>query len=227
LERQTQTTFTAAGRAFEQFVGGHKLFVALLAGLIDSGTYLAANHFPRTQPHVLALSALDGAIPFLPFTVWIYVSDWTLVFMGFFLLRGARTSTRFAVSFVSLVLFGALVHWALPAAFPRELFPIPPGTYPLNAMAVGALRSVDSPSSCMPSMHVATSWLVALAVFHERRRPGLAMMVWATAVSIATLTAKQHVIIDVVAGIAVAAVWYVLSYRWAPGREIPVGVRAS
>jgi membrane-associated phospholipid phosphatase len=205
-------TTRRAGRAAEEFAVEHRLIVAFVAMIVFLGTYFATNHYPRTQPRVLGLTTIERSIPFLPDTVWIYASDLGLVFVCFCLVRGAPAVSRFVVGFFSLVVIGGLVHWTLPVAFPRELFPLPVGTNPATAFAITVMRSVDSPSSCVPSMHVAIGWFASLAVFHGRRKAGTLMMIWAGLVTASTLTAKQHFVIDVAAGIMLACGAYVLLF---------------
>jgi len=67
-----------------------------------------------------------------------------------------------------------------------------------------------------PSSHVAFAWLMFLAAGSTqwaRKEPWLigTSLLWAIGISLSTLTLKQHFIIDVVAGIAVAMVSFYLA----------------
>jgi membrane-associated phospholipid phosphatase len=94
----------------------------------------------------------------------------------------------------------------VPTTYPRELFPIPADAGPLSALLLTALRTFDTPSSCLPSLHVAISVVSALLVFRERPRLSLALLAWAAAIAVSTLTTKQHYAVDVVSGAALAVV---------------------
>ena len=102
-----------------------------------------------------------------------------------------------------MVIAGAL-HWAFPTRYPRELFPIPEGTDPLSAGMLQVVRFFDTPSSCLPSLHVAISFASALLVWRERKRIFWALLAWSLVIAASTLTTKQHYLIDVLSGALLA-----------------------
>lgn len=192
-----------------------------LATLAHAALYFSANHFPLSEPRLLERSALDLATPFLPWTVVVYLSAYALAFVGYLSLRKVENSTRFLQVFFTCVVVAGLVHWAVPTTYPRALFPVPAGTDALSAWLLTSLRAVDTPSSCLPSLHVAISVVSALVVFRERPRLSLALFAWATAIAVSTLTTKQHYAVDVGSGVllAVAATVVVDLARRLPARE--------
>jgi membrane-associated phospholipid phosphatase len=68
------------------------------------------------------------------------------------------------------------------------------------------LHDADPPYNCFPSIHVAHSFVSALACQRVHRRLGLVAVSCASLVAIATLLTKQHYIADVIAGIVLAVV---------------------
>jgi membrane-associated phospholipid phosphatase len=62
-------------------------------------------------------------------------------------------------------------------------------------------------------MHVASSYLAALSLSTRSRWLFGAWLVWATVIAISTVTAKQHYVVDVVAGLALAFVFWALFFR--------------
>ena len=177
--------------------------------------YLVPNHYVFQPPQLLPWTRIDGAVPFIPATFWVYFSDYFLVGSAFMLTRTGAEVKRFARAYFALLFTGALVHLVWPTTFPRDAFPLVGGGFTERAFTM--LRQIDLPTSCMPSMHVAGSYLAAFSLFRHRRRFLLVWSAWATAVAISTLTAKQHYAIDVVAGLAMAAIFWALFF-WVPAR---------
>lgn len=69
-----------------------------------------------------------------------------------------------------------------------------------------ALYSSDPPYNCFPSLHVAHSFVSALACYRVHRRLGIIAGISATFVALSTLLTKQHYVVDVIAGILLAFV---------------------
>jgi membrane-associated phospholipid phosphatase len=194
-----------------------KLFAGIGASLLNALIYHIANHCPLGVPRVLPWTPVDMAVPFIPETLWIYISDYVLVGSAFLLCRTEDDVRRFARAFVMMLFVGCAVHVLWPTVFPRERFPVhEPG---LTAAAFALLRTLDLPTSCLPSLHVAGSYLAALSLW---RRRGLAFTLWtawATAVTVSTLTTKQHYALDVLAGLCLAITLGLIFFR--QHREIP------
>jgi membrane-associated phospholipid phosphatase len=162
--------------------------------------YMVGNHLPLSSPRQLPMTALDEATPFLPFSVFVYVSDYALAFVAFMSLEKRESVRRFLWVFMSCVVVAGVIHWAFPTVYPRERFPIPDGADGLSRLALTVLRFFDSPNSCLPSLHVATATGSALLVYRENPRRALWFFGWALLVALSTLTAKQHYVVDVIGG---------------------------
>jgi membrane-associated phospholipid phosphatase len=83
------------------------------------------------------------------------------------------------------------------------------------------LYEADPPYNCFPSLHVAHSFVSALTCYRVHRGLGVAAGVCASLVGVSALYAKQHYILDVIAGIVLACVAYVVFLRSCPSDEIP------
>lgn len=80
------------------------------------------------------------------------------------------------------------------------------------------LWSADASVNVCPSIHCQSSACMALAFSQSRlakNRTGLKVLawVWAALICASTVFTKQHSIIDVVCGLAVAFVWVLVLYR--------------
>ena len=194
---------------------GQKLLIALGATAMNAVLYLVPNHLQLFPPRQLWWTPVDAAVPFLPGTVWIYFSDYVLVAAAFLLQETWPAVRRYVRTYFALLVVGAFIHLLWPTVFPREGFPLDGGS--TSARALATLRGVDAATSCMPSMHVAGSVLAALSLWRQRPWVFGTWLAWASAVSVSTLTAKQHYIVDVVAGIALAVVFWA-AFFWLPQR---------
>src|ERR1035438_4705254 len=54
----------------------HRLLAGLLLFAVAAVLYLTSNHFHIFRPQLLPLSRIDAAVPFVPQTVWLYVSEY-------------------------------------------------------------------------------------------------------------------------------------------------------
>ena len=80
------------------------------------------------------------------------------------------------------------------------------------------LWKADASVNVCPSIHCQSTACMAVAFSGSklaRQRPGLKVLawVWAALICMSTVFTKQHSIIDVVCGLAVAFVWVPVLYR--------------
>jgi membrane-associated phospholipid phosphatase len=186
----------------------NKLALATGATALHALLYGIPNRIHLAAPVELPMTWLDRAIPFLPLTLWLYLSDYLMVFAAFLLCRRPGSTARFIYAFFTVVAVATLVHWLWPTLYPRTLYPMPEEASPFMAWTMARFRELDSPASCLPSLHVATAFLSAFTVMGERDRRAPALILWATLIWVSTLTAKQHYMVDGLAGLLLAmAVW--------------------
>jgi membrane-associated phospholipid phosphatase len=195
---------------------GRKVAIALVATAINAVLYLVPNHYLFHPATRLPWTLVDDTVPFVPMTLWIYFSDYFLVASAFMLMVTWGEVKRFAQAYFALIITGAVVHTLWPTVFPREAFPIMGMGFTERAFTT--LRQIDLPTSCLPSMHVAGSYLAAFSLWKHRQRIFVTFTSWATAVAVSTLTAKQHYVIDVLAGLLMAAGFWALFF-WAPEQQ--------
>jgi hypothetical protein len=89
------------------------------------------------------------------------------------------------------------------------------------AWGLRLLYAADPPYNCFPSLHVAHSFVSALACYRVHRALGRGAVVGASLVAASTLFSKQHYVLDVVAGTLLAALAYTLFLRSFPRRQVP------
>jgi membrane-associated phospholipid phosphatase len=210
----------------------NKLVLAIAATLLHTLLYSIPNRIHLAAPVELPMTWLDRVTPFIPLTFWLYLSDYAMVFIAFLLCRRPGSAARFIYAFFTVVGVATLVHWVHPTVYPRALHPVPAEASPFMHWLVARFRELDSPASCLPSLHVATAYLSAFAVVGEGDRRGPALVTWATLVWGSTLTTKQHYLVDGAAGLllalAVSALYYYARPSESPTPRLPASAaRAS
>jgi membrane-associated phospholipid phosphatase len=149
-------------------------------------------------PAPLPTLPIDRMIPFLDWTIWVYLSQFVFLFLSYAGVRTANGITRMAYSLSLASLLAFAIFLIYPTSIMRDGFDA-------NGKAFQFLYAIDSSANCFPSLHVALAWLAALGVRDERRGLGTAFAMWAAAISLSTMTIKQHYFIDVIGGCLLAA----------------------
>jgi hypothetical protein len=129
----------------------NKLVFGLFIWTIATILYLASNHNHLTPPVLLDMSAIDSAIPFVPETYWVYVSEYILFGSVFVLCKNLVELNKYFYSFLALQIISNIIFFAWPTTYPRDLFPLPANLDPITTYMFGALRQTDSPANCCPS----------------------------------------------------------------------------
>lgn len=71
---------------------------------------------------------------------------------------------------------------------------------------------IDQPDGCFPSLHVAYSFVGALACYRMHRGVGIAASQWSVLIGLSTVYTKQHFVVDAIAGgfLGMTAYWLFL-----------------
>ncbi|MBI3019190.1 MAG: phosphatase PAP2 family protein [Deltaproteobacteria bacterium] len=184
-----------------------KMIFALLACFAVGYGY--TNHFPVFTPQTLPWTKIDDFFGFHPWTVWIYMSDYILIFLPAVLVTDIHVMKR--------LLKGYLVNFAIH--FPIFFFFPTTMLRPLlveNSFLTQVFRflwTVDTAANCFPSQHVSLCFMVAMGFWNYRRSWSWVMIIWSMLISLSTLTTKQHYFWDILGGLLVAFIVYMTVYR--------------
>jgi membrane-associated phospholipid phosphatase len=192
--------------------------------------YFHLLRHPRQEPFVMPLTALDAAVPFAPAALWIYLSLWFYVGIPPGLMLSLRELMRYGAWAGALCLAGLALFYLVPTA-------VPPPAVAIDVVqhrAFAVLQGVDAAGNACPSMHVASAVFTALWLWRLlgeiRAQHWLQVLnvVWVLLIVHSTVATRQHVVLDVVAGAALGAVFAALSLadrRRVQRRErLPMGV---
>jgi hypothetical protein len=176
---------------------------ALLAGYaVFAALYLGSAAFHLRAPVALAPSPLEPAIPFLAWTIWLYLSQFLLLPAAILLAKDDAARSQAFYSMVVATVAAAAVFLLWPTQLPRQEL----NGHGILAAAWSVLYFSDTPNNCIPSLHVALAAIAGAALWRARWRA--TALVWPAAIMVSTLTTKQHIVWDVVAGLVLApAAW--------------------
>lgn len=168
--------------------------------------------------HVPAI-ALDRAIPLWPAWSLVYGSLYfVLIVLPVLVVREEEHIRRTLSAYLTVWLVAYACFWVYPTAAPRGDDVAGHG---FASWALRALYGADPPYNCLPSIHVAHSFVSAFAIGRVHRGVGRAAVFAAILVALSTLFVKQHYVLDVVTGALLASIAYVIFLRSSHRENIP------
>lgn len=173
--------------------------------------YFVVLNNPLRSPTIMPLTIVDQWVSLSAGAFPIYVSLWVYVSLPPALLAGWRTLRIFGFWMAALCVTGLLFFWLYPTAIPDT------GVNWADYPEMAFLKGVDSTGNACPSLHVATAvfsslWLVRLLRVVEAPKWLLyASTLHCLAIAWSTLSTRQHVFLDVLAGGLLGLVFGTLS----------------
>jgi membrane-associated phospholipid phosphatase len=186
----------------------NKYFAGIFLSIIAAFLYLTSNHIHIITPQQLPMGWIDNIVPFLPYTIWIYLSEYVLFIVIYVGCRDLTTLNKYFYSFLFLQSLSVAVFWIWPTTYPRELFPLPTDLDPVSYFIFNSVRQTDSAANCCPSLHISCVYLSVFIFLEEQRKKFPFFFIWGTCIAVSTLTTKQHYWIDVIAGLIMAIFAY-------------------
>lgn len=173
--------------------------------------YVLPNFHPLFPPRHLPLLAIDRAVPFLPWTFIIYLSDYLLALTVILWIDSHdRFHSLARVAFTVLVLSGICFIF-FPTTYPRPVYPTDEPW--LVQFFMNLVGGADTPNNCFPSMHVALTGACTYGIRNCTNKVRFTYFVWSLLIFGSTLTTKQHYFVDILGGIVVAAVAILLEEK--------------
>ena len=191
--------------------------MVLLFALVPFYIFIPELVPPHTR-YIPAL-ALDRALPLWPAWALVYGALYLfLILLPLFVVRQDEQIRRTVYAYL-LVWITAYVFFAVyPTVAPRPPRVVGEG---FGMWGLRFLYSADPPYNCFPSLHVAHSFVSALTCYRVHRHLGVVATTCAAVVAVSTLFTKQHYILDVIAGVFLAFVAYVIFLRGYPRAQVP------
>lgn len=195
---------------FLKLIETKRTIIGFFVLVFCESSYAFSNYLTNSMnPHVLPLSFLDNLVPFVPHTVWIYLSEVLICIAAFYAARDRTNLARYLGSLMVASITAVTFFILFPTIFPRIDYPIPTNMDQMTLGLFNWVRKVDYPTNCLPSLHVCYSFLASFVFLQEQKAKFLFFFIWAILISLSTMTTKQHYFLDVITGFFIAF----LSYR--------------
>ncbi|MBE0622658.1 MAG: phosphatase PAP2 family protein [Burkholderiales bacterium] len=188
---------------------GTPLFIGLFFG-----AYLYLLKQPVYPTTVMPVTELDRLIGFQPLALPLYLSLWVYVSLSPALLVTRRELYGYGLAMAGTCLAALLVFYFWPTAVPAA--DIDWARYP----DVAFLKSMDASGNACPSLHVATAVFSGIWLHYLLRRFGAPLWLlsvnwmWCTGIVYSALATRQHVAVDVLAGLVLGVLAGGLSLRY-------------
>jgi membrane-associated phospholipid phosphatase len=144
--------------------------------------------------------AIDAYIPFVPVFVFGYVLYYAWIFLPVLLLRTRAHFYQAMIGFVLVQLPAVLIFLQYPSQMTRPVI----DDNDAASRLVRFLYRMDPGFNLLPSLHVGHSVLVALFFYTFRPRSFWWVAIGVVLIVLSTVLIKQHVVLDVLAGAALA-----------------------
>lgn len=187
----------------------YRLKVAFFYFFVFLIGYGFPNRFPLFAPHHVPTTLFDDWAGFRPWTIWIYISDYLLIFTPLLFVNELSELKRFS----RCVLANFVIHFPFFLFFPTTVPHVQVAGDSFSEKFVLLHHKIDEPLNCFPSQHVSLSYLMAILFWKTNRKVSILFFIWATLISISTMTTKQHYFWDVIGGIGVTMLSYIIGHR--------------
>ena len=176
--------------------------------------YFWVLHHPRFPVTTMPLTAVDRLIRFRPEALPLYLSLWFYVSLVPALLINRRELVSYVLAVVgmSVIGLGIFLRWPTTVFWPDADWSQHP--------AFAFLQSVDASGNACPSLHVAFAVFTAIWLGRLLRQMGAGRgasagnWLWCLGILYSTVAIRQHVALDVLAGVGLGAIVAVMHLRW-------------
>ena len=188
-----------------------RIRLVIAPALVVGGLWLHEAIQARAGDAQVIYNALDQAIPFLPWTIWVYFSFFVFIGSTVF-----RVEDRLFWRFIIASSLAATIAWTIVLLYPIT-FDRPDPTLiqsELYQRLYTLVHEADPAHITFPSLHVGVTWICDFLLWNRSGR-GLRIAL-GVGISLSTLFTKQHLVIDVIGGVVLA-----LFCVWAVTRLLP------
>lgn len=191
--------------------------MVLLVSLVPF--YLVISIYARGGPAARPELALDRWLPLVPAWSLVYGALYAfLIVLPVFVVQPRELIRRTVWAYITVWSLAYMVFLLYPTIAPR------PDAVPGDGFGAWGLRALydgDPPYNCFPSIHVAHSFVSALACHRVHRRLGVVTLACAAVVALATLLTKQHYVADALGGMGLALLAQAVWLRGYPRANVP------
>ncbi len=157
---------------------------------------------------------LDAMIPFVPWTIHVYLWIFPASFLPAFIVRSRRLYRRVLAAYAIAIAVSVIVFAAWPvtsAALRADPAKLDPARF--TDWCLRTVYRLDTPLNLFPSLHLSIAALAAGALWKARRAYGAVALVAVGAISVSICTVKQHFVLDGIGGLVLGAAIYAAILR--------------
>ena len=197
-----------------KIIPAYGVFPLLFSFIFNSLVYAGARVIAGGWHHYNIESTLDMRFPFIPQFLIIYLGCYIFWIINYIL--AARQDKKSVYQFFTADFISRCICFVIFLVFPTtNTRPEITGGGFWN-QAISLLYIIDAADNLFPSIHCLVSWFCYLGVREQKNIPvwyKRTSLVLAVLVFISTLATKQHVIVDVVSGVLLAQICYLIGKK--------------
>ncbi len=203
----------------ESFYYKHeRWFLFAFIWLVQALGYFWLNLVANSRNSYTLPLAFDQQIPFLSIFLIPYLAMYVVESLPYFVIREVAYLRRITLAYLAVM----LVTFAIFAFFPVRM--LRPEIVPASFLdsAVLLLYRLDFPYNTFPSLHASLTFLAGLVIYRIHQTEGTIVLLLAGLISLSTLFIKQHYVLDVLGGIALALLIHKIVLRTAAPGSRPI-----
>ena len=203
----------------ERIVPKYARLPLLLAVLFNFATYIGANLIVGDAPHTDISMAIDGYIPFVPAFMIFYILSYVQWVVGYIVL--SHEGQDYCYKVVTADIIAKTVCFLFYVFFPTTLVRPEVVGDGFFEFVTRIVYGVDPASNLFPSIHCLESWVVFRCALKMKlpKWYKIGMGLFTLGVFASVVLVKQHVFIDIPAGVLVFELGYAVTHftgvhRW-------------
>ncbi len=174
----------------------HRLIKWVLALSLNSLFYFSSGAFSGAA-YLVPQTFVDDAIAYQALAIWPYLSFFALILLAFLKVPTQKLNALPA-AIVGSTIIAAIIFFFYPTtiAFPAVA----------EHGLLGALRLLDTPKNCLPSLHGAITLICVTSLFSKNTAWNVGLLLWGVLICWSAIAVKQHAFIDIATGLILGAV---------------------
>jgi len=193
----------------EKITKGNKFLIFFLLVAYFSLAYNILGYIPHYASFE-ASTFIDKIIPLVPFFVIFYLIGFVFSVVPLFITEEKKEFYWLAVNYFLILTVSFVFFVLIPIEFKKD-FAMGSGFF---SRLIELIQFVDSDFNNFPSLHVSLNLFTVLFVKDKNSRLGLWLLPIPILIILSTMFVKQHLFIDVIGGIIIAALFYYIFKRY-------------
>lgn len=199
---------------FERILPGYSRLPLLVCVIVNIFCFQVTRLFTKNAHHYdVHIKGIDDVIPFVPAWVLVYITCFATWFFSYLLI--ARESRSKCYRFFSYELIGKIICTLIFVFFPTRMERPAVEVNDLFTFGISTVYSLDTPDNLFPSLHCFASWLSWRGLIGCKKVPmwyKWVTFVYVPLVFASVLLTKQHLALDIIGGVAVAEIGFLIGY---------------